>query len=220
MTHMADSLLLTILHLLNQKDTRMWLRPSLDLAALLAPFTSSDGALDGEEDRRVRRRLSRHAIVTMMRTWTGLFILQSDPQGLRSLVQMLVQPVSFELRKDVLDTILEVFNTVNPLRAASFGSAHFMGRGSRGESDEDKEDEETHGGYYGAEPYMAEFWGVGPGAAGSKELAAGGFHAERVPGRHAHMHTLLDNYLVMVLLAFVQCRFFFLCFNEMKKLIS
>ena len=52
---------------------------------------------------------------------------------------------------------------------------------------------------------MATYWGVGPGAAGSKELAAGGFHAERVPGRHVHTHTLLDNFLVVVLLAFIQC---------------
>ncbi|KAH9258699.1 hypothetical protein BASA81_003201 [Batrachochytrium salamandrivorans] len=37
---------------------------------------------------------------------------------------MLVQPVSLDLRKDVLDTILLVFHTVNPLRSRSYGSAH------------------------------------------------------------------------------------------------
>jgi len=207
MENLANSVLLTILFLLNDSATRIWFRPSLDIAALLAPFTSPQVESD---DAQAVRKACRRAIVTMMRTWTGLLVLSSDPHGLRSLVQTLVQPVSVELRRDVLETVLEIFNTINPLRAPSFGSAqhHVVappGDGAAPVVADDASTDSGVGGSYGAEPYMAGYWGVGPGAAGSKELAAGGFHAERVPGRHAHMHTLLDNYLVMVLLAFVQC---------------
>ncbi|KAH9258698.1 hypothetical protein BASA81_003200 [Batrachochytrium salamandrivorans] len=70
-----DSLLLTILHLLGQHQTRIWLRPSLDLAVLLAPFTSTSESQEDAEVQRQRRKLSQKAIATMMRTWTGLFIL-------------------------------------------------------------------------------------------------------------------------------------------------
>lgn len=52
---------------------------------------------------------SRNAIVTMMRSWTGMVVLTSNPQGLQSLIQLLVRPVGEDVQKAVLSTICEIF---------------------------------------------------------------------------------------------------------------
>ena len=65
---MAESLVFTLLFLLNDSNTRAYFRPSIDLQVLLAPFTETD-VPDGTE-RRQKWNASRTVIVTMMRSWT------------------------------------------------------------------------------------------------------------------------------------------------------
>lgn len=65
---LSDSLLLTLLMLLNEPSTRQFIDPFVDTQILLAPFTDTD--LPAGNERRQRWMASRNAIVTMMRSWT------------------------------------------------------------------------------------------------------------------------------------------------------
>ncbi|RLN57964.1 hypothetical protein BBJ28_00005507 [Nothophytophthora sp. Chile5] len=104
---LADSLLMTLLLILNEPSTRKFIQPFVDTQVLLAPFTDTD--LPAGNERRQRWMASRNAIVTMMRSWTGMVVLTSNPQGLQSLIQLLVRPVGEDVQKAVLSTICEIF---------------------------------------------------------------------------------------------------------------
>lgn len=104
---LADSLLLTLLMILNEPATRRFIEPFMDSQILLAPFTDTD--LPAGNERRQRWMASRNAVVTMMRSWTGIVVLTSNPQGLQSLIQLLVRPVGDDVQKAVLSTICEIF---------------------------------------------------------------------------------------------------------------
>eukprot|EP00644_Phytophthora_capsici_P000058 jgi/Phyca11/559789/estExt2_Genewise1.C_PHYCAscaffold_40097 len=104
---LADSLLMTLLLILNEPSTRKFIEPFVDSQVLLAPFTDTD--LPAGNERRQRWMASRNAIVTMMRSWTGMVVLTSNPQGLQSLIQLLVRPVGEDVQKAVLSTICEIF---------------------------------------------------------------------------------------------------------------
>ena len=80
LTEVAESLTLTLMHLLNEPRTReLLLQRSLDVTALLSPFT--DAETPPSQERRLRWAASRAAIVTMMRTWVGVVVLTADPHG-------------------------------------------------------------------------------------------------------------------------------------------
>ncbi|ETI43479.1 hypothetical protein L914_11086, partial [Phytophthora nicotianae] len=104
---LADSLLMTLLLILNEPSTRKFIEPFVDSQVLLAPFTDTD--LPAGNERRQRWMASRNAIVAMMRSWTGMVVLTSNPQGLQSLIQLLVRPVGEDVQKAVLSTICEIF---------------------------------------------------------------------------------------------------------------
>ncbi|KAL8025270.1 putative armadillo-like helical, rapamycin-insensitive companion of mTOR domain, Pianissimo family [Plasmopara halstedii] len=104
---LADSLLMTLLLVLNEPSTRKFMEPFVDSQVLLAPFTDTD--LPAGNERRQRWMASRNAIVMMMRSWTGIVVLTSNPQGLQSLIQLLVRPVGEDVQKAVLSTICEIF---------------------------------------------------------------------------------------------------------------
>ncbi|CAH0477092.1 unnamed protein product [Peronospora belbahrii] len=104
---LADSLLMTLLLILNEPSTRKFIEPFVDSQVLMAPFTDTD--LPAGNERRQRWMASRNAIVTMMRSWTGMVVLTSNPQGLQSLTQLLVRPVGEDVQKAVLSTICEIF---------------------------------------------------------------------------------------------------------------
>ncbi|TDH70536.1 uncharacterized protein CCR75_005144 [Bremia lactucae] len=104
---LADSLIMTLLFVLNESSTRKFIQPFVDSQVLIAPFTDTD--LPAGNERRQRWMASRNAIVTMMRSWTGMVVLTSNPQGLQSLIQLLVRPVGEDVQKAVLSTICEIF---------------------------------------------------------------------------------------------------------------
>ncbi|OQR91495.1 hypothetical protein ACHHYP_04658 [Achlya hypogyna] len=104
---LADSLILTLLYLVNEPANRDFIHSFIDAQVLLAPFTDTDAPAGTE--RRQRWTASRNAIVMMMRSWTGILLVTSNPQGLKSLVQLLVQPVGDDVQKAVLATICEIF---------------------------------------------------------------------------------------------------------------
>ena len=105
---LAESLVLTVLFIMNDASTRQYIRLPIDLHILFAPFTETD--IPAGTERRQRWAASRNAIVTMMRSWTGILMLASEPRGgLRSLVELLLSPVSEDVQKEILSTLCEIF---------------------------------------------------------------------------------------------------------------
>ncbi|CAK4241874.1 unnamed protein product [Aphanomyces euteiches] len=110
---LADALLMTVMYLVNEPANRDYIHSFVDVQVLLAPFTDTD--LPAGTERRQRWTAARNAVVTMMRSWTGILLLTSNPQGLGALVQMLEHPVGDDVKKAVLATICDIFYTTSPL---------------------------------------------------------------------------------------------------------
>ena len=84
---LADSIILAILFLLDEPKSRLFVRPYIDLKAILAPFVDLDTAT--ERATHERRMYAKAAIVSMMRSWTGIILLTSDPECLPKLISWL-----------------------------------------------------------------------------------------------------------------------------------
>ena len=88
---MAGQLTMTLLYLLDQDSTRRYLRPEVHIQQILSVFTDTE--TPNSSPAKEARRLAAHkALMIIMRSWTGIFILASDPLGLRSLVDILSLP--------------------------------------------------------------------------------------------------------------------------------
>lgn len=112
----AESVAYALLFVLNDPSTRCLLRPSLDIQMLFAPFTDSDVKIDAA--RRKRIEASGRVIVTMMRSWTGLFFLCSDEFGLRTLVRTLLLPNRTEIKQFIFKTIVDILRIAAPTISA------------------------------------------------------------------------------------------------------
>jgi hypothetical protein len=107
----ADILLLTVLHLISQPNSRVNINVVLDLRILLSAFTDLDAA-EGK-DHRARLAMARSAVVTVMRTWVGVVLLTSDPLGLQVLIRLLKDSkVSPVVQETALETLTELFAPV------------------------------------------------------------------------------------------------------------
>ena len=91
--------------------TCRYLRKRLDFQVLFSAFTDVD-APPGV-DRTVRWGRAKAAIVLLMRSFVGVIMLASDPQGLRSLFNLVCdETVEAELQIAVLQVIEEVVNPI------------------------------------------------------------------------------------------------------------
>lgn len=110
----AGSLTLTLLFLLDQDSMRRYLRPSVDILKLLSVFTDTNSSNSPEKE--AKRAAAHKALVTIMRSWTGILCLSSDPNGLRSLVQLLGLPSSVKgaswAREAVFELLFEIMHVV------------------------------------------------------------------------------------------------------------
>lgn len=114
---LQDSLLRTLIYLLNEPSCRPYVRMSSEIRVrralplfvdsvthpdhcgaaashvlqyLLAPLTDTDPEIPEKEKAKVHQwRASRAAVVVLLKNWTGLISLAADPLGLRSLVETL-----------------------------------------------------------------------------------------------------------------------------------
>ncbi|XP_071953101.1 rapamycin-insensitive companion of mTOR-like isoform X2 [Antedon mediterranea] len=112
-----ESVIMTIMHLLNYPHTRCHLRSSLDLEQILAPFTDLNYKHTGEasdqhqsEEREIMFRSSRLAIISMLRSWPGMIRLcKPESGGLHSLINILCIP-NEETRKHIMTLIFHLFH--------------------------------------------------------------------------------------------------------------
>ena len=107
----AQSVAYNLLYVLNDPDTRCLIRTD-DLRMLFAPFTDSDVKID--DRRKEQLDCSSRVIVTMMRSWTGLFFLCSDDLGLKTLVKTLLLPERTKIKHAIFKTIVNVLRIAAP----------------------------------------------------------------------------------------------------------
>lgn len=106
----ADSILITILYLLNDPTTRAIVEASVDLSTLLSPFTDLDS---DPADLAPKWCAARNALVLMMRSWTGILQLSWGRIGLSTLIKMLQDPKVPNATQDVL--LETVFDILQPI---------------------------------------------------------------------------------------------------------
>ncbi|XP_045157719.2 rapamycin-insensitive companion of mTOR-like isoform X2 [Mercenaria mercenaria] len=124
-----ESIVSTILHLVNYPSTRHFVRFNTDLEQLIAPFTDCHFSYTGEltdqtsEDRDARFTASKMAIVTVMRSWPGIVrFCRPDGTGLQSLVGILYLPFT-EIRQGIVELIYELFHLTLPEWTKDFNEA-------------------------------------------------------------------------------------------------
>jgi len=123
-----ESLLISILYILNEEKTRVYVRSKADLEIILSPLTNSfnlgvklkgvskEKEKEKEKDDEIamkRWTASAKAVVTLIKSWVGIISLSSDEQGLKSIVDALRMP-QLELQDKVLDSLFEIFRIAQP----------------------------------------------------------------------------------------------------------
>ncbi|KAK3090902.1 hypothetical protein FSP39_015586 [Pinctada imbricata] len=125
-----ESLVSTILHLLNHPKTRHLIQFNTDLEQLLAPFTDCHFKFNVEstdhssrEDRENRFEASKMAIISVMRSWPGIVrFCRPDGSGLQSLVGILYLPYE-EIRQGILEMMFDLFRLKLPEWTDNFNTA-------------------------------------------------------------------------------------------------
>ncbi|KAM6975890.1 rapamycin-insensitive companion of mTOR-like [Tautogolabrus adspersus] len=174
-----EALITTVLHLLNHPHTRRYVRADVELEQILAPYTdfhyrhSPDSALF-KEDRQAHFTASKMSIVASFRSWSGIINLcKSGSSGLQSLIGLLCIP-NMDVRKALLEVFYEIFHLIKPAVTADFKEALISVDPSR----------------------FQDSWRLTDGfvAAEAKTL---------LPHRSCSRPDLMDNYLALVLSAFI-----------------
>ncbi|XP_022101706.1 rapamycin-insensitive companion of mTOR-like [Acanthaster planci] len=112
---MNESIMLTVLHLLNHPHTRKYIRLDVDIEQVIAPYTDFHYRHNGDtneqthEEREMRYLASRLAVVTLVRSWPGMIRLcRPDASGLTSLMSILCIPHE-EHRRYLLQVLFDIF---------------------------------------------------------------------------------------------------------------
>lgn len=110
----SSSLTLTLLYLLDQPSTRCYIRENADVLRVLSVYTDLTANPTHEKEGL---RLSAHkSLVTMLRSFTGILTLGSNPKGMHALFQVLTLPSQVPgatwARDSVLELLAEVLSVV------------------------------------------------------------------------------------------------------------
>ncbi|KAM3868329.1 rapamycin-insensitive companion of mTOR-like [Diretmus argenteus] len=181
LSRINEALITTILHLLNHPRTRQYVRADVELEQILAPFTdfhyrhNADTA-EGQlkEDREARFLSSRMAIVAAFRSWSGIINLcKAGNSGIQSLIGLLCIP-NMEVRKGLLEVLYEIFRLPLPIVTQDFTEALLSVDPSR----------------------FQDSWRLSDGFVTAEAKVI-------LPHRARSRPDLMDNYLALVLSAFI-----------------
>ncbi|XP_072562718.1 rapamycin-insensitive companion of mTOR-like isoform X2 [Paramormyrops kingsleyae] len=181
LSRINEALITTILHLLNHPHTRQYIRCDVELEQILAPYTDShyrhnpDTAEDQlKEDREARFFASKMAIVAAFRSWSGIINLcKSGNSGIQSLIGLLCIP-NMEVRRGLLEVMYEIFRLPVPVVTQDFIEALLSVDPSR----------------------FQDSWRLSDGFVASEAKVI-------LPHRARSRPDLMDNYLALVLSAFI-----------------
>lgn len=130
---LSESIVLTMLHLLNDTDSRCYFRPYSDLRYLLSPFTDFDSASDSfnsDDQHTEKLKAAKNALLIMMKSFIGIVHLTSDEMALPTLIRMLgdvtISATLHNVILDVIDILLESLKCKNSIHS-SFAAERNIG---------------------------------------------------------------------------------------------
>ncbi|XP_053504126.1 rapamycin-insensitive companion of mTOR isoform X3 [Ictalurus furcatus] len=181
LSRINEALMTTILHLLNHPHTRQYVRSDVELEQILAPYTDfhyrhnpDTAEAQLKEDREARFLASKMSIVASFRSWSGIINLcKSGSSGIQSLIGLLCIP-NMEVRKGLLDVLYDIFRLPVPVVTHDFIEALHSVDPSR----------------------FQDSWRLSDGFVASEAKII-------LPHRARSRPDLMDNYLALVLSAFI-----------------
>ncbi|XP_041958385.1 rapamycin-insensitive companion of mTOR [Alosa sapidissima] len=181
LSRINEALITTILHLLNHPHTRQYVRSDVDLEQILAPYTDfhyrhnpDTTEAQLKEDKQARFLASKMAIVAAFRSWSGIINLcKSGNSGIQSLIGVLCIP-NMEVRKGLLEVLYEIFRLPVPIVTEEFEEALHSIDPSR----------------------FQDSWRLSDGFVAAEAKVV-------LPHRARSRPDLMDNYLALVLSAFI-----------------
>ncbi|KAI5096452.1 rapamycin-insensitive companion of mTOR isoform X2, partial [Silurus meridionalis] len=181
LSRINEALMTTILHLLNHPHTRQYVRSDVELEQILAPYTDfhyrhnpDTAEAQLKEDREARFLASKMSIVASFRSWSGIINLcKSGSSGIQSLIGLLCIP-NMEVRKGLLDVMYDIFRLPIPIVTQDFIEAVLSVDPSR----------------------FQDSWRLSDGFVASEAKII-------LPHRARSRPDLMDNYLALVLSAFI-----------------
>ncbi|KAM7393403.1 hypothetical protein PAMA_008183 [Pampus argenteus] len=182
LSRINEALITTILHLLNHPHTRQYIRSDVELEQILAPYTDfhyrhTPDIPEGQlrEDRKARFMASKMSIVASFRSWSGIINLcKSGNSGIQSLIGLLCIP-NMEIRKGLLEVLYDIFQLTIPVATADFNEALTSIDPSK----------------------FQDSWRLSDGFVASEAKTL-------LPHRSRSRPDLMDNYLALVLSAFIK----------------
>ncbi|KAL8203961.1 UNVERIFIED_CONTAM: hypothetical protein K2H54_065686 [Gekko kuhli] len=181
LSRINEALITTVLHLLNHPKTRQYVRADVELERILAPYTDfhyrhNPDTAEGQlkEDREARLSASKMGIVAAFRSWAGIISLcKPGNSGIQSLIGVLCIP-NMEIRRGLLEVLYDIFRLPLPVVTEEFIEALLSVDPSR----------------------FQDSWRLSDGfvAAEAKII---------LPHRARSRPDLMDNYLALVLSAFI-----------------
>ncbi|KYR02655.1 cytosolic regulator of adenylyl cyclase [Tieghemostelium lacteum] len=188
-----ESLIISILYILNEEKYRIYVRPKHDLEIILSPLTNSftynlkpksSSSKDKEKEKEREDELnmkkwqgSIKAVITLLKSWVGIISLSSDEQGLKSIVDGLRMP-QLDLQDKVLDALFEIFRIAQP-KALTNTTTNVNGAN--------------------IDPFRTQKVVGGSVNYGADTLSD-------LPSRTRNLrHNLLNNYIAALLIAFIDC---------------
>ncbi|KAG9265553.1 rapamycin-insensitive companion of mTOR [Astyanax mexicanus] len=181
LSRINEALMTTILHLLNHPHTRQYVRSDVELEQILAPYTDfhyrhNPETAEGQlkEDREARFLASKMSIVASFRSWSGIINLcKSGSSGIQSLTGLLCIP-NMEVRRGLLEVLYDIFRLPVPVVTQDFIEALLSVDPSR----------------------FQDSWRLSDGFVASEAKII-------LPHRARSRPDLMDNYLALVLSAFI-----------------
>nr|XP_038025348.1 rapamycin-insensitive companion of mTOR-like isoform X2 [Anas platyrhynchos] len=181
LSQINEALVTTVLHLINHPKTRQYVRADVELEQILAPYTDfhyrhNPDTAEGQlkEDREARFLASKMGIVAAFRSWAGIISLcKPGNSGIQSLIGVLCIP-NMEIRRGLLEVLYDIFRLPLPVVTEEFIEALLSVDPSR----------------------FQDCWRLSDGfvAAEAKTI---------LPYRARSRPDLMDNYLALVLSAFI-----------------
>nr|XP_047912459.1 rapamycin-insensitive companion of mTOR-like isoform X1 [Anser cygnoides] len=181
LSRINEALVTTVLHLINHPKTRQYVRADVELERILAPYTDfhyrhNPDTAEGQlkEDREAQFLASKMGIVAAFRSWAGIISLcKPGNSGIQSLIGALCIP-NMEIRGGLLEVLYDIFRLPLPVVTEEFIEALLSVDPSR----------------------FQDCWRLSDGfvAAEAKTI---------LPYRARSRPDLMDNYLALVLSAFI-----------------
>jgi rapamycin-insensitive companion of mTOR len=126
---LSESIVLTLLYLMNDAQYRELITGCLDIPRLFSDFSDIDNPIENAKDKNKgidpqhfekRLVLAKKALITLLKSWTGLIYLGNEKRALRSLIQALRQPIKPRVRSIIYEILGEL------LAVGRFSYSYFL----------------------------------------------------------------------------------------------